>query len=129
MRSYHRMVFDGTLAGTSPVYTDPRFNVMLALTELIEIGCVISQASGTTPTLTVQCQISPDGVNWVDKSTTAEVDAASLSTSALTIAGGHSLTTDSTIGFVRLKMTLGASDNLATFKVFVTGRGEQVLRV
>jgi hypothetical protein len=129
MRSYHRLVFDGAVSGTTAIYTNPRFNTLLALTELIEIGCVVSQASGTTPTLSVQCQVSPDNENWFDKSGTAEIAAASLSTSDVSIAGGKSSTTDSTVGFVRLKISLGGSDNKATLRIFVTGRGEQVLRV
>jgi hypothetical protein len=127
MRAYHRLVFDDSVNGTTSVYTHPRWNKLLALTELIEIGAVITRADGTTPTLTVQAQVSPDNQNWFDKSGTAEIDAASLSTTDQTIAGGKTSTSDSTVGFVRLKITLGGTTPKAHMKIYVTGRGEQVL--
>lgn len=128
MRSFHRLVFDDSVEGTTAVYTAPEWNGLLAMTTALEIMAIVTQVGGTTPTLTVASQIGPDNRNWIDRLPTPEIDAAALSTTAQTIAAGKSAADEFTSGFVRMKITLGGTDTLkARVQLFVTGRGEQVL--
>jgi hypothetical protein len=120
-------VFRDFVHGTTAVHTDPDFNRLLATTEVIEIVAIASLASGTSPTLTVRSQVSGDNRNWANKSSTAEISALSLSTSAQTIGAGKSGITDPTSGFVRLAISLGGTSPGTHVEVWVTGRGNLVL--
>ncbi len=127
MRSFHQLVFDDYVEGTTAAYTQPQLNELLAMTEMLEVVAVAAQASGTTPTLTIEVQASPDNRNWVTI-TPAVVSAASLSTSAQTIAGGVS-SADLRSGFTRLQITLGGTSPKAQLRIHVTGRGEQIVAI
>lgn len=127
MRTYSELVFDGAVEGTSPVYTLPRWNRLLAMTRLIELGVVATDVSGTTPLLFVRSQASPDEQNWYDKGP-IEIDAWTLSTTEVTLAVGSSVLDVPTQGFVRLQIYLNGTNPKARLKIYVTGRGSIVLR-
>ena len=124
MRSYHALVFDEVIEGTTAVTSDPAYNAQLAMTEKIELFAVADTVSGTTPTLTVQINESPDGVHWRNKNTTAEINAVSLSTSANTLSVGLDSGTNLGSGLNRLSVTLGGTSPKAHIRIWATGRGE-----
>jgi hypothetical protein len=127
MRSFHRLVFDAFVEGTTAVYTDPELNLLLAMTDVLEIVVIANQTSGTSPTLTVKSQVSANNRDWVDKEDTAEINAASLSTSAQTMAAGKSTAAEVTTGFSRLSIALGGTSPKSYLRIYATGRGEVVL--
>lgn len=127
MRSFHRLVFDESVDGTTSVYTSPAFEALLGLSDALTISGYASGVSGTTPTLSVAVEQSPDERHWTTRNGTAEVNAVSLSTSAETTFQGNdgSPIGASRPGFARLKITLGGTSPRGRLKIWVTGRGEQ----
>jgi hypothetical protein len=80
MRIHHDLVFDEVLEGNLPLYTPRAFNQRLALCEQLELYVLCSNASGMSPTLTVQIEDSPDQIHWSDRNVAPEISAATLST-------------------------------------------------
>src|SRR5215210_3744233 len=107
MRVYHALVFDENLEATTALYTDPSFNAQLALCEKLHIFTISDTASGTTPTLTVQIEDSPDGVHFNNRTATAEINAQALSTTNNTTLVARDAGTNLASGFARLRVQLG----------------------
>lgn len=126
MRTFHRCVFDDAIEGTSAVYTGAQWNAVLGLADKLKLVAITDQASGTTPTLTVQIEESADQRNWASKSGTAEINALSVGTSATEIKTGNDAGTVPTGGFVRLRLQLGGTTPKVHVKLYVTGRGELI---
>lgn len=122
MRIFSQLVFDDFIMGTESVYTAEQYNDGMGLADQFAIQAVADQVSGTTPTLTVQIQHSNDQRNWVDKSGTAEINAQSLSASATTVKVGTDSGSTPTLGYRRLKITLGGTTPVAHVKLFACGR-------
>lgn len=132
MRTFHQLVFDETVEGTTDVFTSPTFNALLGLSDSLTISGYTNAVSVTsgTPTLTVRVQQGPDQRHWDDRNGTAEVNGATLSQTAETTFSGND---GSPVGatrpaFGRLKITLGGTGPKARVKIWVTGRGEQTVR-
>lgn len=125
MRLFHVAVYDENVEGTGTLYTDPSHNALLGSVEKLSIFAITDTASGTSPTLTVQIEESGDQVHWVSKAGTAEINAAAVSTTALTTAVGRDTGATPSNGFLRLRVTLGGTTPKAHVRLWVTGRGEQ----
>lgn len=73
----------------------------------------VTAASGTSPTLDVVIQDSPDGLLWYDKESFTQATAVTSEAKRLTNFGK----------FVRVKYTIGGTDTPTfTFEVKATGR-------
>ncbi len=129
MRTFHRLAFDENVDGTTAVYTNPALEPLLGLTDALSISGYAAGTSGTTPTVTVQIEQSPDRRHWTVRNATAEVNGTSLSTSAETTFQGNdgSPLGATRPGFARLKITLGGTSPKTRLKIWVTGRGEQTM--
>ncbi len=91
--------------------TEPAFQIPVGRELVVTLN--VSAASGTTPTLDVKLQHSPDGTQWADLGTAfAQKTAAGLETKAFT--GLH--------GYVRVSYTIGGTTPSFTFSVYATGR-------
>jgi len=80
--------------------------------ELI-VSLDVSAASGTTPTLDVKIQHSPDGSIWHDLGT-AFTQKTAVSKEAKVFTGIH--------GYIRASWTIGGTTPSFTFSVLATGR-------
>lgn len=127
MRLFHAQLYDENLEGTTALYTDPSNNALLGSVEKLTLFTIADTVSGTTPTLTVQIEESPDQVNWSNKAGTAEINAVALSTSQKTITVGRDNGSVPSAGFLRLRVVLGGTTPKAHIRIWVTGRGEQPL--
>ncbi len=127
MRTFHILVFDDAIEGTSPVYTSPIHDAMLGLSDSLSIYGVAAQTTGTTPTITVQVEDGPDERRWRNRNGTAEVNAISLSATAETVFVGNdgNPAGATRLGFARLRIQLAGGSPIARVKIWITGRGEQ----
>lgn len=73
----------------------------------------VTAASGTTPTLDVKLQHSPDGAIWSDLGT-AFAQKTAIGTEVKVFTGIH--------GFVRVISTIGGTTPSFTYSVYATGR-------
>ena len=127
MRVFHSLVFDENIESTTDQFIDASWNAQLGLPDKLTLFAVTDTVSGTSPTLAVQIQESPDQVHWLNKSTAAEIPSTTaLSTSANTVAVGRDPGTTPSAAFVRLRIALGGTNPKAHVRVWVTGRGEQI---
>ncbi|HKY37237.1 MAG TPA: hypothetical protein VJN18_14940 [Polyangiaceae bacterium] len=125
MRRFHVLLHDDRIEGTSPLYSDPSHNALLGSVEALCIYSAAENASGTTPTLTVQVEESGNQVYWRNKAGTAEINSVTLSTAARTVAVGRDNGSVPSLGFLRLRVQLGGANPKARVRIWVTGRGEQ----
>jgi hypothetical protein len=124
MRKANTLAFDDTVVGTTTVYTPTGLNDALGACDKWAIQAVADLVSGTTPTITVQLQHSSDQRNWMNKNTTAEINAQNLSSSATDPKFGSDAGTTPALAFVRLAITLGGTSPQAHVKVWVCLRDE-----
>jgi hypothetical protein len=124
MQLFHTLVFDDAIEGTTAVYSDSPFNAELATADKFQIMGVVSQVSVSagTPTITVQLEHSANNRNFVNKSGTAEINATTLSTTAITVVTGNDAGSVPFGGFLRLRITLGGTSPKARVRLWVTGR-------
>ncbi len=122
-RQFNIKVFDGVIMGSAASYTLPDYNQPLGTGDRIVIQALADQVTGTSPTITVQVEHGGDQRNWVNKNGTAEINAASLSATAVTSAVGYEPGTNPSLGYVRLRIQLGGTGSLAArVIVHATGR-------
>lgn len=122
MRAFSKDVFDEIISGTGNTwYTPGSFNDLLGSVDFLGIFAATTNVSGTTPTLTVQVQHSPDGQNWVSVSGTPEI-SATLIASNTGYYGSDNGISPVLASFVRLQITLGGTSPQCRLKVSVTGR-------
>ena len=124
MRVFHAKAFDDIVDTGVSLYNDPTLNDVLGHAEEISITAVVYGISGTSPTLTVQLEESPDQIIWQNKQGTAEINAASISLTAITTAAGRDPGSTPSSGFVRLRVQLGGTSPRAHVKLWVTARCE-----
>ncbi len=122
MKVYHQLVYDDAVEGTTPVYTSPKWNELLASTEVIVIAVYATQVSGTNPTLSVRSQVSGDERNWFPVQANPEINAQVLSLSGQTSLSARSAATDPISGFRRFEITLGGTSPKTRLRIFATGR-------
>jgi hypothetical protein len=127
MRKPNILVFDDFVYGVgsgNAVYTDAKFNEMLGRLDQTAIFAVADRSSGTTPSLSVQIQHSPDGRNWINKNASAEV-MAMIPTGATTAVAGVDPGTAPSAANVRLAVFLGGTGSpSAHVKIFVCDRDQ-----
>ena len=122
MRKFNILVWDDFIAGAGTVvYTRPELNDRLADPDQLGLCAVTDQVTGASGSISVQIQHSADGINWTNKNTTAEINAASLSTTATNVAYGSDSGATPSLGLVRLKITLTTATQ-AHLKLWATGR-------
>lgn len=121
MRVFHIKVFDGMIEGTDVVYTSSEFDEQLASPTTMIVIAVVSNVSGTTPTLTVRSEQSPDRVRWI-VSETPEIDAASLTAGTVEAIGGDPAAPRS--GFARFGLSLAGTTPAAHVTLWVTGHDD-----
>lgn len=127
MRIFHKLVFDGYVNGTAPVYSDPSLAMQLGMPDQLAIGGYTTQVTGTSPTLTVRVEHSFDNVRWQDRNITAEVNAFALTPGgAETNFSGQDgdPTLRPRLEFVRLRIALGGTGPAGQVRVWVTGHDE-----
>jgi hypothetical protein len=125
MRVFNQCVFDGYVSGTANVYSDSKFNALLGVTDQLSLSGYTAQATGTTPTITVQVEQSFDNIRWQSRNTTAEISASALSTGTTeTNVQGFdgNPTARPTLAFGRLRIALGGTSPTAQVRLWVTGR-------
>jgi len=118
-------MYDENIEGTTALFTDPSQNALLGSVEKLTIYTITDTVSGTSPTLTVQIEESPDQINWTNKSGTAEINGVALSTTQKTSTVGRDNGTVPASGFIRLRVSVGGTTPKAHIRIWVTGRGEQ----
>lgn len=127
MRIFQAKVFDDIVDSGVSLYNDPTFNDVFGHAEDLSIFAVVYGIAGTTPTLTVQLEESPNQINWQNKQVTAEINATAISlTTVLTVTGRDAGTVPSS-GFIRLRVQLGGTSPRAQVKIWVTARTEHNL--
>ena len=122
MRKMNFVVFDDYIPSNVQVFTAQSLNDRLGLFDKLSIEAVADNVAGTSPTITVQIQHSSDNRNWVNKNTTAEINAAGISVGSTTPNAGSDTSSAASLGFVRLAITLGGSSPSAHVKIWVTAR-------
>jgi hypothetical protein len=124
MRIFNQLVFDGYVNGTANVFSNAAFNDLLGSTDQLSITGYTAQVAGTSPTLTVQIEHSPDNFRWINRNGTAEIAAAALSIGAETTVQGHDGNPNArpTLGFARLRIALGGTGPAGQVRVWVIGR-------
>lgn len=126
MRIFHRLAFDGYVNGTANVYSDPGLVAVLGIADQLVIGGYAAQVSGAGPTITVQVEHSIDNLRWQSRNAAAEVNGATLSTTAETAFSGQDgdPTLRPTLAFARLRIALGGATPAGQVRVWVTGRDQ-----
>jgi hypothetical protein len=125
MRIFNQLVFDGYVSGTTEsVFSASEYYPLLGLADQLSVSGYTAQVTGTSPTLTVRVEQSFDNVRWQNRNATAEINAATLSTTTETNVQGqdNSPTSRPTLAFARLKITLGGTTPTAQVRLWVTGR-------
>lgn len=85
MLEFSETVFNDTVQGTDPIYSDPCWNEPMGSPDAIFIGYIASQSGGTTPTLSIGFETSLDGHTWGDWAGPPPViNAKALSTTGAT---------------------------------------------
>jgi hypothetical protein len=115
-----QLVFDDVVQGTSTIYTDPTWNEPMGVADVVSIGYIASQVSGTSVTLTIAVETSPDNVNWFTPGGTPPVDAVSIPANTKTAAGAGYFNNGSR--YTRLAITLGGTTPNARLQVWWNGR-------
>jgi hypothetical protein len=121
MRAFHVLAYESILEGTTTTFSDPRLNDVLGSAEQLRLFAVTTDVGGSSPTLTVRIE-EGDDERWSNKAGTAEINAAALSTTAVTIARGSDTGGTPTAGKARLSIVLGGTTPRAFLRLWVTGR-------
>ncbi len=122
MKHFCQLVFSDFVVGTANTYTVPELNDLLASADRLAIQAIVDQVTGTSPTLTIQVEMSSDDRNWSAKSGTAEINAVALDSISTKILTGIEPGTNPGHGRTRLRIALGGTNPQANLKLYVTGR-------
>ena len=123
-RRFSELVFDEQMSSGLTLYTDQRLSSLLGSSDKLQLFAVVSDAAGTSPTLTVQIEESPDGITWKNKQGTAEISGSFLNVGAITKIMGQDADTLPTSAFVRLRVQVGGTGGQAHAMIYATGRGQ-----
>jgi hypothetical protein len=123
-RRFSEVVLDRTMSAGSAVLSDEGLSLLLGGADKLQIFAVVAVTSGTSPTLTVQIEESPDGITWRNKQTTPEISGAVLTSAATNFVVGEDDGSVPFSAFVRLRVQLGGSGVQANVRIYVTGRGQ-----
>lgn len=128
MRIFNELVFDGFITGTTIVYTDPKFDLLIGQPDQLSISGYATQSVSTSPTITVQVEHSFDQVRWRARNATPEVNAVALLPAAeqLFQAPDGDSQARPALPFARLAITLGSSSGIPSCQVRIWACGRDV---
>lgn len=122
MRVFNIQVFDTVITGTSTTwYSRSEFDGHLAQADGLVIHACVSNVGGTTPTLTIVSEHSPDSENWIATGA-SEINNVAIANNASFSAGNFGFTSANLGAYVRYRITLGGTNPQCRLKLFVTGR-------
>ena len=120
MRLFNEMVFDDFITGSSTKwYTPNSFCERLGEADYISLFARSTLVSGTSPTLTIRVEHSPDGEHWTNVNTTAEINANSITEGA---AFGGFDGTHQLLGYVRCSVAMVGTSPKCRLKLYVSAR-------
>jgi hypothetical protein len=130
VRVTHMVVYDQLISGVTPTYSPSELNESLARLNLWTVFTVASRTTGTSPTLDIAVESSPDGSTWSQLyGPLRNPIVLSLSDTTATVnswkGGGyfrHSIGSK----FTRLRFTLAGTTPTTTLKAWVTGRSDAI---
>ena len=128
MRIATIQVFDNIINGTGPWYSGTQFNQLIGRSSWYAVQTYATSVGGTSPTLTIQSEISPDSVTWLATGNT-EIGAQLINTTPVQAGqyrpgidlGGLGLA-----AFVRFKITMGGTNPQCRLKLYVTCRANAI---
>jgi hypothetical protein len=97
---------------------------LIASVERLTIGLVVNAVTGTSPTITVQLENSPDGTRWLNQGTTPEINAEPLSggDNVVLPTSNQASRTASFGGLVRLRVAMGGTSPAGSVRLWLVGR-------
>lgn len=104
------------------MYTDFSHAEAMGLADVVMVLVMSHQATGTSPTLSVDVETSPDGINWASWLGGTVINAQALSTSALTFLASNPVYFQNGARFMRLKLTLAGTGPSSRLNVYWIGR-------
>jgi len=124
-RLFNELVFDEYIEGTSSVYSSQEWNALLGSADKTALHAISdTQSAGSgNPSLSVQLEVSGDGRNFTAKNGTAEINGATITVGSGQISSlGTDAGTTPSLGFARLKVTLGGSTPKVHVRIYACGR-------
>jgi hypothetical protein len=122
MRSFVVKVFDEYVKGTQDMFTPTSLAELLGSVERLSCSGVVFATNGTSPTLTVQFQHSPDGTRWFNEQGTPELSALPLTNGAVNNTFTVSNVLNRALSHVRLRIAFGGSSPSGVVQVWICGR-------
>lgn len=134
MRLFHLPVYDDRINGTNIVYTPASLNDILGQPDSFHLFIAAFQTQGSSPTLSVDVQTSPDQITWfllwnlvssqsLNVGSTTYVQAFSTSLSQ----GGAFPPPLYPSYYARLAFSLGGTSPSTLLRAWVTARADLVL--
>lgn len=121
MRTFNVEAFDEAISGTGTTwYSAAKLNSLLGSADSLAIQAWVTNASGTTPTITVQLEHSGDAENWLPVAGSPEISTA-VSSNAVYY-GSQVGFIPMLLGYVRLRVSMGGTSPGCRLKLHVTGR-------
>jgi hypothetical protein len=121
MVNFYEKIFHNYVSGTQSFYTDTRYADMLGTVERLSITGSVGGITGTSPTLTIQLENSPDLTHWQSQSVTPEIANIPIGPGTYTMAFDSELDVPFA-AFVRLRITLGGTSPGGLVTIFACGR-------
>jgi len=120
MIAFSEEIFRTYVSGTQSVYTDMRFAALLGSVERLSVWAFNLVVSGTTPSLTIQIEQSPDGIRWQNQGSVPECN--NISIVSLTYISFDSANDVPMANYVRLRITLGGTSPATLLRLQAAGR-------
>ena len=122
MQVFFQKVFDNYISGTANVYTDTSISELLGSVESLSVVARARGVTGTSPTVTLQFENSPDGTRWTNQAGAAEfssIMATGIDNDFAPFKNGSSVPISNR---VRLRITLGGTSPACILILWVLGR-------
>ena len=121
MRTFNTLIFDDIISGTaSNWFTSSDFCDQLGSADFLLLQARTSFVSGTSPTLTVDIEHSPDGQSWTLLPPGNHINAVAISNNGSYV-GDDAPTTIQALAYVRCRISLGGTSPKCRLKLFATG--------
>ena len=120
MLAYNLLVFDELIKDTGNYYTSTALASRLGNADELCLFARTTHVSGTSPTLTVEIEHSPNGQDWAP-TWTPQVSALPISNEGA-YAGQLLLFDPALLAHVRLRIALGGTSPACRLKLYATGR-------
>src|SRR5690349_17722063 len=122
MRIFQAKVFDGYIRGTGAVFTQTADSELIGSAERLVFYAVMNGVSGTSPSLTIQLENSPDGTRWLNQATGPEVSAMLNPGDNSAYGTSAQSTTIPMAAYIRMRITLGGTDPGGYLRLWLNGR-------